>query len=87
MNTIAKLISVVGLFSVLVSLSTISEAKAPKVCSDWLPYATTRTDVKTAPKVFVCFDNEAKPYMMIDPKMVTTKDKDGNTVNLLVEIR
>lgn len=70
-----------GLFAAIVC-----EAKPKKasVCEAWLPYTSARTDVKDAPKMWLCLDNEDKPYAMINVTLVTRKDKDGNTVNLAV---
>jgi len=65
------------------SLVHAKEKKAV-VCAAWLPYATMRTDVKDAPKMWLCLDNEDKPYAMVNVQLVTRKDKDGNTVNLAV---
>lgn len=86
-TTIAKLFVAAGIVTCLTALTQVAEARKPRVCENWLPYATTRTDVKDAPKVVVCFDNEAKPYMMVGASFVSTKDKDGNTATLAIEAR
>jgi len=70
----------------LVTLTTFAaEAKKARVCEAWFPYASTvKSDL--APKnVFVCVDNEDKPYMMINPNVVEVK-KDGDIHRLLVEV-
>lgn len=82
-----KLFISVGLVTILVALGGIAEAKGKKtrVCENWLPYATTRTDVKDAPKVWLCLDT-AKPRLITEAKLVPVKDDDGNIRNLLVEL-
>jgi len=73
-----------GIVTTLVALSGIASAKKPKMCANWLPYATTRTDVKDAPKVVVCFDS-AKPSLIVNPYYVVGKDAHGNEVRIAVE--
>lgn len=81
MKTIA---AVAALVLASLSIASVAEAKKPKMCSDWLPYATTRTDVKDAPKVVICFDSK-KPSLIVNPFFVVGKDKDGNEVRIAVE--
>lgn len=80
--------NIIGIALVVAGLFTVGAVNAkPKkttVCEAWLPYATMRTDVKDAPKMWLCLDNQDKPYAMINVQLVTRKDKDGNTVNLAV---
>lgn len=80
-----KFIGIALILSGLMAAS-LCEAKDKKavVCGVWLPYASLRTDVKDAPKMWLCIDNEDKPYAMINVTLVSRKDKDGNTVNLAV---
>lgn len=80
-----KLIASVGLLTVLVSLTSIAQAKKTRVCENWLPYATTRTDVKDAPKVWICLDSK-KPRLITEAKLVPVKDDEGNVRNLMVEL-
>lgn len=79
-----KSILLAGLVTLVLSLSTIAQAKKPKMCADWLPYATTRTDVKDAPKVVVCFDSK-KPTLIVNPYFVVGKDAHGNEIRIAVE--
>jgi hypothetical protein len=76
----------IALVLAALSFASLAHAKEKKavVCAAWLPYATMRTDVKDAPKMWLCTDNPEKPYAMINVQLVTRKDKDGNTVNLAV---
>jgi len=68
----------------VVTLASAAEAKKPKMCADWLPYATTRTDVKDAPKVVICFDSK-KPSLIVNPYFVVGKDAYGNEIRIAVE--
>lgn len=80
-----KLIGIALIVSGLCAASVCgAKEKKAVVCAAWLPYASLRTDVKDAPKMWLCIDNEDKPYAMINVVMVTRKDAQGNTVNLAV---
>lgn len=80
-----KTIVAVATLTILSALSTIAHAKKTRVCENWLPYATTRTDVKDAAKFLVCFDSKT-PRIMKDVKFVEVKDDEGNVRRIAVEL-
>lgn len=83
MNKLSIALVIAGLFTI----AGAAEAKKPVVCENWLPYSTTRADVKDAPKVWLCLDKEDKPFAMFDVRIVPSKDKEGNTVNWAIGYR